>query len=306
MTKFKKVLVTGFDKSNLDKNVWASINKLTDTIVFKPSKDVDCLFSRFNKVDKELIDNFPNLKYIGLLATGTGTVDLIYARRKGVVVCNIPGYATESVAEWVFGLILEHLRDLERAKQVAKKRDFTGDGFSATEIMGKKFGIIGLGRIGKRVAKIAQGFGAQVSYWSRNRKKDAEKEGIKYKSIDDLVKTSDFISLHALTTRDTEGILDAKRLNSVKSGAVIVNVCGMEQVDIPALEKRLAKGDITFTLDHSDEMDPKDVEKLSQYKNCIIYPPIGYVTKEGRVLKQDIFVSNLENFLKGKPTNKVN
>lgn len=306
MTKFKIILVTGFDKSNLDENIWARINKLTNKVEFKPSKDVDCLFSRFNKVDKELIDSFPSLKYIGLLATGTGTVDLNYAERKKIVVCNIPGYATESVAEWVFGLILEHLRDLERAKQVSRKGDFTGDGFSVTEIKGKKFGIIGLGRIGQRVAKIAQGFGAQVSYWSRNRKRDAEKEDIKYEPIDDLVKTSDFISLHALTTKDTEGILNAERLNSIKSGAVVINVCGMEQVDIPALEKRLAKGDITFILDHPDEMNPKDVKKLSQYKNCIIYPPIGYVSKEGRVLKQDIFVSNLENFLKGKPTNKVN
>lgn len=306
MTKFKKILVTGFDKSNLDDNVWTRINKLTNSVVFEPSKDVDCLFSRFNKVDKQLIDSLPNLKYIGLLATGTGTVDLVYAKSKKIVVCNIPGYATESVAEWVFGLILEYLRDLGRAKQVARKGDFSGDGFSATEILNKKFGIIGLGRIGQRVAKIAQGFGAQVSYWSRNRKKVAEKEGIKYESIDNLVKTSDFISLHALTTKETEGLLDTKRFNSVKSGAVIVNVCGMEQVDISALEKRLAKRDITFILDHPDEMNPNDVKKLSQYKNCIVYPPIGYVSKEGRILKQDIFVSNIENFLKGKPTNKVN
>lgn len=301
MTKFNKILVTGFDKSNLDEAVWARINKLTDSIVFEPSQDVDCLFSRFNKVDKQLIDNLPNLKYIGLLATGTGTVDLVYAKSKKVAVCNIPGYATESVAEWVFGLILEHLRDLERAKQVARKGDFTGNGFTATEILNKKFSIIGLGRIGRRVAEIAKGFGAKVSYWSRTRKK-----GFKYESIDTLVKTSDFISLHTLTTKETEGILDAKRLNSVKPGAVIVNVCGMEQVDIPALEERLAKGDITFILDHPDEMNPNDVAKLSRYKNCIIYPPIGYVSKEARILKQDIFVSNIENFLKGKPTNKVN
>ena len=164
MIKFKKILVTGFDKSDLDENIWTRINKLANAVEFKPSKDVDGLFSRFNKVNKELIDTLPNLKYIGLLATGTGTVDLDYAKRKKIVVCNIPGYATESVAEWVFGLILEHLRDLERAIQVSRKGDFTGDGFSTTEIKGKKFGIIGLGRIGQRVAKIAQGFGAQVSY----------------------------------------------------------------------------------------------------------------------------------------------
>ncbi len=304
--KFNKILVTGFDLTNLDEKVWERINKLTNQVVFQSSKDIDCLFSRFNKVDKELINSLPKLKYIGLLATGTGTVDLDYAKQKKVAVCNIPGYATESVAEWVFGLILEHLRDLERAKHIARKGDFSGNGFSASEIMDKKFGIIGLGRIGKRVAKIAQGFGAQVSYWSRNRKKDAEKEGVKYEPIDVLVKTSDFISLHALTTKETEGILDAKRLNSVKSGSVIINVCGMEQVDISALGKRLTKGDITFILDHPDEMKPEDVKRLAKFPNCIIYPPIGYVSKEGRVLKQNIFVSNIENYLKGKPTNKVN
>lgn len=304
--KFKKILVTGFDKSGLDKNIWKRIQKCADKIVFKPEPDVDCLFSKFNKVDKNIIDSLPKLIYIGLLATGTGTVDLNYAKKKNITVCNIPGYATESVAEWVFGIILEHLRDLERAKQLSRKGDFSGDGFSATEIKGKKFGIVGLGRIGYRAAKIAQAFGANVFYWSRNRKPKAEKEEIKYEALDSLVKTSDFVSLHTLTTKDTYDILNSKRISMFKSGVIVVNVCGMEQVNIPVLEKRLAKGDITFILDHPDEMDINDVKELAKFNNCIVYPPIGYVTKEARIAKQEIFVSNLENFLKGKSTNIVN
>lgn len=303
--KFKKILVSGFSESNLDKEVWDKIRKLSGQVVFKPASDVDCLFARFNKVDRPLIESLPNLKYIGLLATGTGTVNLEYAKSKRITVCNVPGYATESVAEWVFALILERLRTLEKAKQTARAADFSGDGFSTTEILGKKFGIIGLGRIGFRVAQIARGFGANVFYWSRNRKPQAEKEGFKYESIDSLVKTSDFISLHALTTKETEGMLDAKRLNSVKSGAVLVNVSGMEQVDIPALEKRLVKGDITFILDHPDEMKQGDVKRLAKFSNCIIYPPVGFVSTEARVNKQAIFVANLENFLAGKPSNVV-
>lgn len=298
MKRFQKILVTGFSQENLDENVWTRINKLADKVVFEQEDGVNCLFSRFNKVDKTLIDSFPRLKYIGLLATGTGTVDLEYAKKKKITVCNIPGYATESVAEWVFALILEHLRNLEKAKQTARTGDFSGYGFSATEILGKKFGIIGLGRIGQRVAKIAQGFGANVVYWSRN-----QKEGFKYEALDNLVKTSDFISLHALTTKDTEEILD---VTNVKSGAVVVNVSGMEQVNIPALEKRLTKGNITFIFDHPDEMKPEDVKKLAKFPNCIIYPPIGFVSAEARVNKQKIFVSNLENFLAGKPSNIVN
>jgi len=306
MTKFKKILVTGFDKSALDKDSWTRIDKLTDSITFIPSEEVDCLFSRFNKVDKKLINSLPNLKYIGLLATGVGTVDLEFAKKKNIVVCNIPGYATESVAEWVFGLILEHLHDLERAKQVARHGDFSGSGFSTTEILGKKFGVIGLGRIGKRVAEIASGFGAKVCYWSRNRKTEMEKKGMRYKELQDLVSSCDFISLHLVYNKNTEEILGEKLINSLKKGVAVINVAPMELVNITALEKRLKKNDITFILDHPDEMNPKDVQKLSHYKNCIIYPPIGYVSKEARALKQNIFVSNLENYLKGKPTNQVN
>src|SRR3989344_3347746 len=138
MKKLQKILVTGFSESNLDKDVWDKIKKLSREIVFKPGSDADGLFSRFNKVDKTLIDSLPNLKYIGLLATGTGTVNLEYAKSKNITVCNVPGYATESVAEWVFALILEHLRALERAKQTARAGGFSGDGFSTTEILGKK------------------------------------------------------------------------------------------------------------------------------------------------------------------------
>jgi len=306
MDKFQKILVTGFNKSGLDKDSWDQIKKFTRGLIFEPAADVDCLFSRFNRIDKKIIDSFPKLKYIGLLATGTGTVDLEYAKKKKVTVCNVPGYATESVAELVFALILEHLHDLEKAKQVAHKGDFSGDGFTTSEILGKKFGIIGLGRIGFRVAQIAQGFGAQVTYWSRHRKDKAEKTGLKYESIDNLIRTSDFISLHTLTTKETENILDEKKINSLKAGAIIINVSGMEQVNIQALMKRLSKGDITFIFDHPDEMKKENVKKLAKFSNCLIYPPIGFVSAEARINKQAIFVSNLENFLKGKPTNKVN
>lgn len=305
MNKFKKILVTGFSKTNLDEPVWNKINSLADSVEFEPANDADCLFCRFNKVDKAVIDSLPNLKYIGLLATGMGTVDLKYAKSKNITVCNIPGYCTESVAEWIFGLILEQLRSLEKAKQVARTGDFTGDGFSATEIYGKKFGIIGLGRIGSRVAEIAQGFGADVSYWSRNRKDVVEKKGIKYESLDRLVSSSDFLSFHLLVTQETERILDSKRTKSIKKGAVVVNVSGMELIDIPSLEERLKDNDICFILDHPDEMDKKDVDALAKYPNCVMYPPIGYVSREARVNKQNIFVSNLENYLKGTPTNKV-
>lgn len=304
--KFHKILVTGFDKFALDEAVWKKIYATSDSIVFQPQADVDCLLSKFNKVDKAMIDSLPKLKYIGVLATGYGTVDIEYAKTKEIVVCNIPGYATESVAEYVFGLILEHLRQLEKAKVAGRNGDYSGDGFSATEIKGKQFGIVGMGRIGKKVAQLASSFGANVVYWSRERKKDMEAMGVTYKPIDEFISTCDFLSLHVNKTKDTIGILNKSRILALKKGVVVINVSPMELVDLISLEERLQKGDITFIFDHPDEMDVKDVQKLSKYSNCTVYPPIGFVTQEARVVKQEIFVANLECFLKGKPQNKVN
>ncbi|MBI3560013.1 hypothetical protein HY087_02715 [Candidatus Gottesmanbacteria bacterium] len=105
--------------------------------------------------------------------------------------------------------------------------------------------------------------------------------------------------------RETKKFLNAKRMAMIKPGTILINTAPMELVDVQALEKRLKKNDITFILDHSDELDPQVAKRLSSYDNCILYPPIAYTTKEATNLKQEIFVANLENFLKGKSTNKV-
>lgn len=106
--------------------------------------------------------------------------------------------------------------------------------------------------------------------------------------------------------KETTGFLDAKRISMIKPGAIVINTAPMELVDVEALEKRLKKNDFNFILDHSDELDTTVAKRLSKYTNCILYPPIAYTTKEATNFKQDIFISNLENFLKGKPSNKVN
>lgn len=305
----------GIDESKLDSLYLKKLDELAEKRINLPKDspeimkhlaDTDCLLVKFDPVSKELIDSTSNLKYIGVLATGYGKVATDYAKEKGIVVTNVPGYSTESVAEIVFGVILEHIRELERAKRQAREGNYDESTFSSTEIKGKVFGIIGAGRIGSRVAEIAQGFGADVRYWNRTKKANLESIGIKYEDIDKLISESDFLSLHLALANGTQNFLSAERINSLKSGALVVNTAPMEFVDINALANRLAEDDIAFILDHSDEMKKEDLEKLSKYKNCIIYPPIGYISKEANVSKQKIFVENIENFLKGTPTNKVN
>ncbi|KKS88521.1 MAG: Phosphoglycerate dehydrogenase [Microgenomates group bacterium GW2011_GWC1_43_11] len=317
MSMFHKLLLLNFEKSNLKPEYWLRIDKISkEKILIKADSPkvkthlvtADCLLLKLGMgADRALIDSMPNLKYIGMYGTGYGRIDAAYAKKKGITVCNIAGYATEGVAEFVFAALLEHLREITRAKTQVLSGDYSEASYTGTQIKGKTFGVIGLGRIGERVAEIAsKGFGANVLYWSRKQKKDAEKSGIKYTELDTLLKISDVLSLHMSFNPETKGFLNEKRIQLIKPKAIIINTAPMELVNITALEKRLKKGDITFILDHSDELDPAVAKRLSKFPNRILYPPIAYTTKEATNLKQNIFISNLENFLKSKPTNKVN
>ena len=315
--KFQKILMIGFSKADLGDKDWKRLNKLSKSVFLIPKEDpkipshlsnTDCLLVKLGAaVDQSIIDKTPNLKYIGMFGTGYGRIDTAYAKRKRIAVCNIAGYSTEGVAELAFGILIEYLRELERAKSQARKGEYSEATFTGTEIKRKKFGVIGLGRIGGRIAEIAlKGFNAQVSYWSRKRKKRVEEMGIKYKELNSVLKESDFLSINLSYTPETESFLNRDRIKLIKKGAVIINLAPMELVDIDSLEKRLQSSDITFILDHSDELSKEQAKQLSRYKNCIMYPPIGYITKEATQAKRGMFIDNLENFLKGSPTNKVN
>lgn len=314
--KFNKMLSIGVDENKIGVDYWKRIDALTENkVIFQKDdpkikenlKGADCLLVNFGvTITKEDIDAAPNLKYIGILATAFGKVDVEYAKGKGIVVCNLPGYSTESVAEWTIAAILEHIRMLEEGKKRGREGNVSEEGITATEIKGKYFGVVGLGSIGTRVAELALGFNADVRYWSRNRKDEAEGKGINYvKSLDDLISEADFLSLNLAQTAETEKILNQERFDTLKSGVVIVNTAPMELVDLNALVARLQKDDITFIFDHSDEMVEEDLKKLLPYKNCIVYPPIAYVSKEAALNKQEMFTSNLEKFAIGEPQNVV-
>lgn len=226
--KFKKILLINIPEESLGEEYWKRVNILSsqkvsfpkdDSQILKELKDTDCLLVSFGlTVDKEMIDAAPNLKYIGVLATAFGKIDIDYAKKKKVVVCNLAGYSTESVAEFTIAAILETIRGLEVGKRRARDGKYDESGIPAWEIKDKVFGVIGLGSIGRRVAEIAQGFGADTRYWSKNRKKDAEKRGIKYESLDSLIQKADFLSINLAQNKDTEGIFNNHRFQQVKMG----------------------------------------------------------------------------------------
>ncbi|HUD03875.1 MAG TPA: 2-hydroxyacid dehydrogenase [Candidatus Paceibacterota bacterium] len=314
--KFKKILTIGISTASLDEKYWKELKGLADKVISlskdssdieKELSDTDCILTGFGiEINKRHIDLAKNLKYIGTLATAYGKIDVDYAKKKNIPVCNLGGYSTEGVAEFTIAAILEHIRALGEGKSRAHAGNYSEVGIKATEIKGKKFGVIGLGNIGGRVAEIAQGFGANVSYWSRSKKSVFEKQGIKYQELDTLLKEADFVSINLAETKDTENFFDAKKFKLLKSGAVVINTAPMEIVNLKALTERLAKNDMTFILDHSDQMKDEDVKSLIKFKNCIVYPPIAYITDEARANKQQTFISNIENFFKGTSTNRVN
>ncbi|MFC2174972.1 2-hydroxyacid dehydrogenase [archaeon] len=314
--ELNKILLVGYTEETLEPKQWERLDGLAKGRVLLPkdspeipahSADTDCLLVKLGAtVDKDLMDSMPNLKYIGMLGTGCGRIDLAHAASNGITVSNLVGYSTESVAELVFALILEHIREIEKAKAQAREGNYSEDGFEPYEIKNKAFGVVGLGRIGARTAEIAlNGFGADVRYWSRTRKEEQEKNGVKYQGLDALLGEVDFVSIHMEANKETNGFFGPELIQKIKPGAVVVNTAPMDLVDTSALANRLAKGDITFILDHSDELSEADAQELSKYKNCVMYPPIGYISKEATLAKLDMFVDNIQNFLEGKPTNVV-
>ena len=314
---FNKMVFLNYKGSELWSQYWQRIDRLTtnkvliskdDSKLQSELKNADALLLKpvGDKINKAFIDMVPKLKYIGMLGTGTQGIDLAYCNSKKIVVTNVRDYATEGVVEITFGWIFDQIREIEREKNVARKGDYSGSTFGGVEIKGKNFGVIGLGNIGRRTAEIAKAFGANVRYWSRNRRESEEKIlGIQYMDVNSLIQTSDFITLNISFAPETRDFLDGERINLIKKGSILINPSPMELINFDALVKRLNKNDMTFIFDHSDEVEPKQLNIFKKFSNCIIHLPIGFTTKEAFATKQESFAKNIESFLRGSPKNVV-
>lgn len=310
--KFKKAVLVNIQDTHFDKKYWDQIDELVekrislsrdDPKLISELKDCDCLMLGFQvPTDKDIFDAAPNLKLINILATAYGTVNLEIAKQRGIPVCNLAGYSTEAVAEFTIAILLFQIRQLEEGVKRGKAGNYDFEGMSARELKNSNFGVVGLGSIGGRVAELAAGFGANVSYWSRNKKDNP----YSYKELESILSESDYISINVAQTPETENLLNDKTIPLIKSGAVVISTVPPEVVDTNAMASRLAKGDITYISDHGDEMSEENLNKIKQYPNCVLLPAIGFITAEARINKQEIFVGNLKAALEQKPQNKVN
>ena len=243
--------------------------------------------------DRALIDAAPALRYIGMLGTGIGRIDARHAAARGIAVRNVAGYSTRGVAEWAFAVVLARLRDLERARSEVRAGRLSETGFAGSEIAGKTFGVLGLGRIGLAVARLARAFSAEAIYWSRASR--ADDPGIALVDRPELFARADILSVHLAHTRETEGLLDDAAFAAMRPGAVVFNASPMDLVRLPALERKLATPSFTFILDHPGGLAPAALDRLARLPNCVVYPSLGYTTAEASAAKEEIFVRAIED-----------
>jgi len=271
----------------------------------------DCDAILINKVivDESLLAACPELKYVGVFATGYNVVDLAACRARGITVCNAPDYSTHSVSQHVFALLLNFYGAISgytasvAAGDWVKSKTFCYMKYQTYELYGKTFGVYGYGNIGKAVAKIAEAFGAEVIVCTRTPKKDCPYRQV---SFGELLKRSDILSLHCALTDQTAKIINAGTLALMKKNAVLINTARGGLVDESALAAALNGGKIAGAcLDTVAEEPMLADNPLLNAKNCLITPHIAWTPKETRERLLKIVAANLRAYLSGKPQNVV-
>lgn len=272
----------------------------------------DAAFVLANKIrlTDELLEDCPDLRFIGLTATGTDNVDLEAAKRHGIAVCNIRAYCTQSVAEHVFGVLLCLTHSLESyVGDVRNGAWQTSDDFCllshpVRELSGMTLGIVGYGELGKGVAKIAGAFGMRVIIAARP---GTEPEGERV-AFDTLLRDADVISLHCPLTDATRGLFGSDEFARMKNDAILINTARGGLVDSAALVAALEEGEIgAAAIDVLPKEPPRDGDPLLDYagSNLLVTPHIAWATNEARQAAIDELSANIASFLEGGNRNRV-
>jgi glycerate dehydrogenase len=256
----------------------------------------------------DTLAQLPDLRYIGVLATGYDVVDAKVAREKGIPVTNIPTYGTDSVAQFAFALILELCHRVQRhaddtaSGRWARNPDWSYHLSPLIELAGKTLGIIGYGRIGQRTAEIGRAFGMQILAHDPDAPAAPEMVG-----LNDLLRQSDVVSLHCPLTAENRGLMSAERLRTMKASAFLINTARGPLVVEQDLADALNSGRLGGAgLDVLPVEPPRNGSPLMNARNCIVTPHVAWATKEARTRLMQTAVENLRAFLAGKPQNVVN
>ena len=301
---------------------WAGFEKLGDFTCYDRTPadkiverigDAEAVVTNKTPITRETLAACPGVKYIGVLATGYNVVDVDAAKERGIPVANIPTYGTTAVAQFVFALLLEichhvghHAKTVKEGKW-AKSVDFCYWDFPLIELYGKTMGIIGFGRIGQAVSKIAVAMGMKVLAHDNHVDSALETDAVKYASLDDVLAKSDVISLHAPLFDSTKGMINASSIAKMKDGVIIINTSRGPLVVEDDMVQALKSGKVYAYGADVVSVEPIAADNpLPQAPNCLITPHIAWAPKAARERLMNIAVDNLAAFIKGSPTNVVN
>ena len=315
----KIVILDGFSANPGDLS-WRELEDMGELTVYERTSPEDTVARAAeaeivltNKVviSREVIAQLPLLKYIGVLATGYNVVDIQAAHERGIIVTNVPAYSTESVAQMVFAHLLnvtnrtDHYATENRSGRWTKNKDFCYWDYPHMELAGKTFGIVGLGHIGRRVAEIALAFGMKVKALT-SKSADALPAGIGKATIEELLSTSDVISLHCPLTDTTRHLINNETLQLIKPSAILINTGRGPLVDDQAVASALAKGQLAaFCADVLTEEPPKADNPLLAQPNAFFTPHIAWASTEARIRLLQVVTCNVKAFLNGKPQNSI-
>ena len=287
---------------------------LTDKhLVIERGKDADIILLNKTILNREMMDQMPYLKYVGVLATGYNIVDVDAAKEKGIVVTNIPTYGTYAVAQMAIALLLELCHHAGAHGEAvangewAENPDWSFWKYPLVELAGKTIGIIGYGRIGRTVGGIAKALGMKVLAMANNPDHSLEDEMMRYACLDEILSESDVISLHCPLTNSTKGIINKDTISRMKDGVMIINNSRGPLIVEEDLRDALNSGKVGgAALDVVSSEPIKSDNQLLSAKNCIITPHISWAPKEARIRLMDYTIENLEAYLNGKAINVVN
>lgn len=301
---------------------WDEIKALGELIVYDRSNPdevverasgAEAVLTNKVVLGKEEMAQLPDLKYIGVLATGYNVVDTEEAKRRGIVVTNIPAYSTMSVAQLVFAHLLNITNHVSMHAEAVcngawqNAKDFCFWLQPLTELDGKTMGIIGLGNTGMAVARIALSFGMKVLAYTSKESSTLPQGICKAKNLDQLFSESDVLSLHCPLTPETHHIINSESISKMKNSAILINTGRGPLVDDEALAKALIEGRISAAgIDVLTQEPPRNGNPLIGAPNCFITPHVAWATQAARQRLMHIAAENIKAYQAGKPINQVN
>lgn len=317
-----KIVVLDGQTLNPGDNPWTPIENIAPITLYNTTPvdkiverafDADIVLTNKTPLTRETLAKLPNLKYIGVLATGYDVVDIAAAAERNIPVTNTPGYANNAVPEHVFALIYECYRqvclhsDQVKEGEWGQNEQFCFWNTPQREIGGKTIGIIGFGNTGNNVARIANGFGMNILAYAPRPKPMPAYDNFAFAELDELLEKSDIITLHCPLTDETKHIINEETLSKMKQDAILINTSRGPLLDEPAVAKALNSGKLGGLAVDVVSVEPiaKDHPFLTA-PNCFITPHLAWATIEARMRLMQIAADNIQGFINGKLQNVVN